>query len=97
MLITDIEKSRVEQCLSLEVKYACLYWVQHIQKSAYQIQDNDHVQEFLQIPLLHWLEVLSWMKKISKGVLAIISLESIASVSLCSLLTRTQLTILKEY
>jgi hypothetical protein len=82
MLVTDIESSRVKQCLPLEVQYACLYWVQHFQKCGAQLYDNDQFHQFLQVHLLHWLEALSWMRKISEGILAITSLESIALVSL---------------
>lgn len=32
VLTTGIEKTRVEQCLPSELQYACLYWVQHLQK-----------------------------------------------------------------
>jgi hypothetical protein len=81
-LVTDIQSSRVEQCLPPEVQYACLYWVQHLEKCDGQSYDNVH--QFLQTHLLHWLEALSWMRKISEGILAIISLGSIASVSLLS-------------
>jgi NACHT domain len=82
VLVTDIESSQVEHCLSSEVQYACLYWVQHLQKGGAQLYDNCHVHEFLQVYLLHWLETLSWMRKISEGILAITSLVSIALVSL---------------
>jgi hypothetical protein len=81
-LVADIEGSRIEQCLPLEVRYACLYWIQHLQKSGTQLHDNDHVYHFLQVHLLHWLEALSWVRKISDGILAITSLESIALVSI---------------
>lgn len=81
-LVTDIEYGRIEKCLPPEVRYACLYWVQHLQKSGAQLYDNDDVYQFLQAHLLHWLEALSWMRKISEGILAITSLESIALVSL---------------
>jgi NACHT domain len=81
-LATDIESSRVEQCLPPEVQYACLYWVEHLQKSEAQLRDNEQVHQFLQKNLLHWLEALGWMQKVSEGILAIISLESIALVSL---------------
>jgi hypothetical protein len=79
-LVTDIESSQVEQCLSPEVQYACLYWIEHVQKSGAQLYDNDQVHQFLEVHLLHWLEALSWMRKISEGILAITSLESIALV-----------------
>jgi hypothetical protein len=81
-LVADVESTQVEQCLPPEVQYACLYWVQHLQKSGVQISDRAHVHQFLQEHLLHWLEALSWMQKISEGILAIISLQSITKVSL---------------
>jgi hypothetical protein len=81
-LVADIERDQVEQCLPLEVQYACLYWVQHLQKSDSQIHDHNQVHQFLQTHLLHWFEALSWMQKVSEGILAIICLGSIASVSL---------------
>ncbi|KAF2186301.1 hypothetical protein K469DRAFT_664193 [Zopfia rhizophila CBS 207.26] len=83
VLVTDIESSRVQRCLSSEVQYACLYWIQHLQKSGAQLCDNDQVHQFLKVHLLHWLEALSWMRKVSKGIYAINSLESIALTSDC--------------
>jgi hypothetical protein len=82
VLVRDMKRSQVEQYLPLEVQYACLYWVQHLQKSDARIHDHDQVDQFLQAHLLHWFEALSWMQKINEGILAIISLRSIASVSL---------------
>jgi hypothetical protein len=46
-----------------------------------QLHDGGEVHQFLQTHFLHWLEALSWMWKISEGILAITSLESIALVS----------------
>ena len=80
ILTTEIE-SRVKQCLSPDVQYACIYWIQHIQRSCAQLYDNDQVHQFLQEYFLHWLEALSLMGKTSEGVLAIMSLESYISVS----------------
>jgi hypothetical protein len=80
-LVGDMETCRIEKCLPPEVQYACLHWVKHLQKSDILLRDNHHVHHFLQSHLLHWLEALGWMQKISEGILEIISLESIASVS----------------
>ncbi|KAH8586332.1 putative WD-repeat protein [Bisporella sp. PMI_857] len=80
-LVADVESSRIEQCLPPEVKYACLYWIQHLQKSDAQLHDNGQVHRFLQVHLLHWLEALGWMGKTSEGILAIISLEGIIPAS----------------
>jgi hypothetical protein len=82
VLFTDVESSRVDERLPPEVQYACLYWVKHLQKSGAQLYDNDQVHQFLQVHLLHWLEALSWTQKISEGIFAIASLESIALVSI---------------
>ena len=82
VLVVEVDNSRVEQHLPPEVQYACLYWVEHLQKSSVQLHDNDQVHRFLQTHFLHWLEALSWMRRLSEGILAIRSLESIALVRL---------------
>jgi hypothetical protein len=82
ILLAEVESSRVEECLPPEVQYACLYWIEHLEKSDAQLHDNDQVQQFLQTHVLHWLEALSWMRRMSEGILTIKSLESLALVSL---------------
>ncbi|KAF4227322.1 hypothetical protein CNMCM6805_003133 [Aspergillus fumigatiaffinis] len=76
--VTDVEKNEVEQNLPPEVQYACLYWVQHLQRSGAQIHKDDQVHVFLQKHLLFWLEALCWMERLPEGILAICSLETIA-------------------
>jgi hypothetical protein len=80
-LVADVEKSQVQQYLPPEVQYACLYWIQHLQKSSAHLRDNDQIHQFLQEHLLHWFEALGWMRKVSEGIHAIASLESITTVS----------------
>jgi len=80
-LATEVQQERIKQCLPAELQYACLYWVQHIQKSHTQLQDDGEVHVFLQKHFLHWLEALSLLRKISDGILALISLDSINAVS----------------
>jgi hypothetical protein len=79
--MTNVGSGRVEQFLPPEVQYACIYWVQHLQKSGAQLHDDDQVHQFLRGHLLHWLEVFSLTGKMSEGVLAITSLESVILVS----------------
>jgi hypothetical protein len=81
VLVSDVDSSRVQRSLSSEVQYACLYWIQHLHKSGTQLRDDDQVHDFLQEHLLHWLEALGWMQKVSEGVYAIVSLESITTVA----------------
>lgn len=78
--VADVEPGRIEKSLPPEVRYACLYWIQHLQKSDSQLHDNDEVHRFLQAHLLHWLEALSWIGRTSAGILAILSLEALFSV-----------------
>ncbi|KAH9203604.1 hypothetical protein DL95DRAFT_529580 [Leptodontidium sp. 2 PMI_412] len=73
---TQVESSRVGKCLPSEVQYACLYWVQHLQKSGAQLYDNDQIHRFLQVHLLHWLEALGWLGKTSEGIRMILALEA---------------------
>jgi len=80
VLVVDVRGGQVEQCLPPEVQYACLYWIEHLQKSGTQLYDNDQVHQFLKAHLLHWLEALSWMRRVSEGIYAIAALESIALV-----------------
>jgi hypothetical protein len=83
-LVANVEYSQIEQYLPPEVRYSCLYWFQHLQKSNTQLWNNNQVYQFLQIHFLHWLEALGWIGKISEGILAISSLESQIQVSLLS-------------
>jgi hypothetical protein len=80
-LVADVEISRIQRCLPPEVQYACLYWIQHVQRSGIQHRDNDQVHQFLLKHLLHWLEAVTWMGKVSEAIYAIISLDSTMDVS----------------
>ncbi|KAI9775493.1 MAG: hypothetical protein M1816_005900, partial [Peltula sp. TS41687] len=74
--VTDEQR---DHHLTSELKYACRYWVEHLPWSKISLHEGDQVHQFLRKHLLHWLEVLSLMKKTSEGVLAILSLESMVS------------------
>jgi hypothetical protein len=84
-------ESRIEKCLPPEVQYACLYWVQHLQRSGSQAYDGEEVHRFLQAYLLHWLEGLGWIGKTSEGIRAILSLEAHVLVSYLSIVYRSLL------
>jgi hypothetical protein len=86
---SQVESSRLQKCLPSEVQYACLYWVQHLQRSGSQVCDGEEVHRFLQAYLLHWLEALGWMGKTSEGIRAILSLEAHVLVSYLSTIYRS--------
>lgn len=77
----NIDKQVVDEYLKPEIQYSCLYWVEHLQKSGYKLDDGHEVHIFLKKHLLHWLEVLGWMENVSDGVYAISLLHSILAVS----------------
>ena len=71
-----MESSRIEQYLSLDLQYACYYWVQHLQRSEARLVDDCQVHKFLQKHFLHWLEVLSLIGKTSDSIHMVSDLES---------------------
>jgi hypothetical protein len=81
-MITDIESGQVERCLSPEIQYACLYWVQHIRKTEIVLSDNGLVHCFLEEHVLHWFEALAWMRKVSEGLHALTVLKSFVPVGI---------------
>ena len=79
--VAQVPPKNLARCLPAELQYACRYWVDHLQRSEYQLCDNDRVHCFLRDHLLHWVEALSWIKQSSKGTRVIALLESIVNVS----------------
>lgn len=69
-------------------EYACVYWVDHLQKSQcegeYELALNDErrLKKFLQKRYLHWLEALSILRSVSGGIQAMQRLEILIKVSI---------------
>ncbi|KAJ5986656.1 hypothetical protein N7451_011021 [Penicillium sp. IBT 35674x] len=67
------------------VGYACLYWVEHLEKCSHQFCANsiddftegDTIEAFLRNNYLHWLEAISLMKSMSEGTASILKLEKL--------------------
>ena len=76
-----VESCRIEQYLPPDLQYACRYWVQHLQRSEYHLVDDCQVHKFLQEHLLHWLEALSLMGKLSEAIQIVTALQSMLTVS----------------
>ena len=84
-LTSNVDNYVVQNCLPLDVQYACRYWVYHLQRGSaiptVKLRDNGLVHRFLLDHLLHWLEALSLIGQISEGVLVVRTLETMLSVS----------------
>ncbi|KAF8534806.1 putative WD-repeat protein [Trichophaea hybrida] len=74
--IKEVMDDEIKNCLPHDIQYACLYWVNHLQRSNVELCDNDRVHIFLSAHFLHWLEALSLIGKLSEGVLIVKALES---------------------
>ena len=74
-LASRVDYRQLEQRLPAELQYACCYWVQHLRQSKAVLSDNDQVHTFLQVHLLHWLEVLSLLGKTSDSVKMVTDLQ----------------------
>ena len=81
MLRTEINPQTIEKYLPVDGRYACRYWVHHLEQSGERIHDGDSVHAFLQKHLLHWLEALSLMGNISDSINLVNILRSLADVS----------------
>ncbi|KAF8532468.1 putative WD-repeat protein [Trichophaea hybrida] len=72
----NVQEGDLEKCIPFDVRYACRYWVDHLQRSNVEPCDNDQVHNFLQKHFLHWLEALGLMGKMCDSVIILKSLES---------------------
>lgn len=80
----EVNMGQVNSCIATHVQYACCYWIDHLlskpSSSSTRIDlappDREMVNHFFCQDLLHWLEALSLMGKLSDGILAVMDLES---------------------
>jgi hypothetical protein len=69
-----------------ELRYSCTHWVDHLDEASSEtrhsaLSDVGSVNDFFVREYLYWLESLSLCKELTKGVLAMAKLHSIAQVS----------------
>lgn len=46
---SDIEPFTIDEHLSVEIQYACLYWVHHLKPTGRRIHDDDDAYSFLPV------------------------------------------------
>ena len=76
----EIDKRIVNENLPPELRYACRYWVSHLQQSKRNIRDHDQVHTFLQRHALHWLEAMSIIGEASESINVLVYLQSYTDV-----------------
>ncbi|KAJ9601892.1 hypothetical protein H2200_013607 [Cladophialophora chaetospira] len=73
----DIDATVIDKHISPALRYACRYWIYHLQQSGRIVCDNDIVAKFLQQHFLHWLESLSLVGGMLESVNLIVTLQSL--------------------
>ncbi|KAK4677649.1 NACHT and WD40-domain containing NOD-like receptor 2 [Podospora pseudoanserina] len=67
-LRSEIDQRTIDAVLPPETQYACQYWVHHLKEGKSTVQDGGPVHSFLTSHLLHWLEALSLLGRISESI-----------------------------
>ena len=84
-------QDNINHYLPIYVQYACHYWVDHLERTDYNSRievglcDNGQIHIFLQTHFLYWLEALSLIGKISRGIIVMTKLERMLQVRNVSL------------
>jgi hypothetical protein len=68
VLMKDIPQDLRDTCVPLQLRYACLYWVRHVECSQNTQSLEKPINEFLKKHFLHWLEALSLVGRLTDSV-----------------------------
>ncbi|PNP73536.1 hypothetical protein FNYG_13130 [Fusarium nygamai] len=74
--LSDIEPSVIDDHLSAEIQYACLYWVHHLKSAGGRVHDEDDAHRFLQSCFSNWLEVLCLLGRLDDALRMLQELQS---------------------
>ncbi|CAK3818270.1 F-box and wd40 domain [Lecanosticta acicola] len=67
--------------ISPDVAYACCHWANHATEAQQKLRSRGVVHDFLKVYLLHWLEALSWLGKLSQAIYQVKDLESLVETA----------------
>ncbi|KAJ5659232.1 HET-domain-containing protein [Penicillium longicatenatum] len=79
-----------------KLRYSCVYWINHLQDCDQEATTRGYfhteglIEHFLSKKFLFWLEALSFLKSVSKGLEDMLYLEALAKVSLLPFALRKQ-------
>jgi hypothetical protein len=79
-LRSEVKEETVASSVSPELRYACRYWVEHLERGQQSIADGDAVHVFLQTHLLHWLEAMSLVGETDQCVRQLAALQTLVTV-----------------
>src|SRR6266478_4746054 len=88
LVASDITEALLGEKIPLELRYACIYWANHLESA--DIKDTDLMTElelFGNEHLLHWFEALSWIDKLDLAPRAVdLSLKHLVKYALLHML-----------
>ncbi|KKZ63432.1 hypothetical protein EMCG_02243 [[Emmonsia] crescens] len=67
-LAHEVDWSTTNDCILSRVRYAGRYWINHLLESHFNSYVNGKAYEYLKDHILHRLEVLGLLDKVSEGV-----------------------------
>lgn len=77
----EIQKTVFESHVPPELRYACRYWIRHLENGDESVIKWTLVEDFLKLHFLHWLEVMSLLGWVSETIRGIQAIQSLAKVS----------------
>jgi hypothetical protein len=77
---SEVDEELLTISLPTELRYACRYWVHHVEQSENHIEDGDVVHSFLRVHLLHWVEAMVLIGELHKCVPLIKKLHGLTKV-----------------
>ncbi len=68
MLTEEVNQTLIDVCLPSELRYACWYWIEHIERGGHLAAVEKQIAAFLHKHLLEWFKALSLLRLVAKGV-----------------------------
>jgi hypothetical protein len=73
----DVPQDVIHTCVLPHLRYACLYWVRHVERSHNMRSLEATISIFMKQHYLHWLEALSLLGRLADGVELMAILEAL--------------------
>jgi hypothetical protein len=79
--VDEVSEAELSPYLPLGLRYACRYWIRHVQQGRVFLSDNGPVHNFLRKCCPYWLEVMGLIRKIPEATTMMIQMKSLIEVS----------------
>lgn len=76
----SIDSNKLARFIPMEMQYACLFWVHHLQEAGKNAFNGEQVYNFLTCHFLHWIEVLGFVGRSYESIKLIKDLMLLSTV-----------------